>query len=342
MNMNTNSTLVNLDSIMDKCLSKKMDPIEIINVLEIVFENGITVSDIQKRIDIVTGYQKQLEVLRKLPKIEQRTPEWYAARQTLITASDFAQALGEGKFGTQKQIIKKKCGFEEDNFDNSMPALKWGCMYEDVACAIYAQRNGVKVYDFGLLRHPSIDCVGASPDGINEFGVMVEIKCPWKRKIDGTVPLQYYYQVLGQLDVCGLNECDYFECEFFESDTANGLFEQGVVGFEKGVILEKSDGKFIYSPVSFKATAKELEDWVVSEKETQGVDNVATIHYYILTKCSSIRVYKDIALIEEMYERLKVVWNKILEYRADEELYNKEIKSAPKLNPYKLTGFAFR
>ena len=128
-------------------------------------------------------------VLRRLstsPGIEQRTPEWYAAREGLITASDFAQALGHGKFATQKDFFVKKV--EPGPFQSS-PALKWGVMFEPVASDIYRARNGgIKMYEFGLLRHPRLSHVGASPDGITDAGIMVEIKCPYQRKINREVP----------------------------------------------------------------------------------------------------------------------------------------------------------
>ena len=48
--------------------------------------------------------------------------------------------------------------------------------------------------------------MGASPDGITDDGVMVEIKCPPKRKFTKTVPPHYKMQVLGQLEVCNLDD----------------------------------------------------------------------------------------------------------------------------------------
>jgi len=328
-------TIVNLDGFVDKCLVTQVPLGDIVVMVNLIFPNTtFRVSDVEKRIECVKHYKEQLTYLRTLPKIEQRTPAWYDARQTLITASDFAQALGDGKFGTQKQLIQKKCGFEEDHFNNSAPALKWGCMLEDVACTIYAQRNGMVVHDFGLLRHPEISFVGASPDGVTEFGIMVEIKCPFKRKIDGTVPLQYFYQIQGQLDVCGLDECDYWECEFVDSEDAN---EIGVHTLEKSIILEKADGTYTYGPVSHMFTGAHLEDWTAENK----TDDVVHVHYIALTKCCNIRVYKDANFLTEKLELLGQVWERIKGYRADEELYNKEIKSAAKASPYKLPSFAF-
>ena len=47
----------------------------------------------------------------------------------------------------------------------------------------------------------------SSPDGISELGIMLEIKCPFKIKIDGSIPEQYWMQIQGQLEVCDLEEC---------------------------------------------------------------------------------------------------------------------------------------
>lgn len=328
------NTTVNLDALLDKLIdAENLDT----KILELVFEIPFDKSVFLTRINRTNDYKVQLNKLLSLPKIEQRTPDWYAARQTLITASDFAQALGEGKFGTQKQLIAKKCGFEVDKFDNSAAALRWGTMFEDAACAIYESRNKVEVFDFGLLRHPEIDYFGASPDGVTHNGIMVEIKCPWKRKIDGTVPLQYYYQIQGQLDVCGLGECDYWECEFIDSVSAQEI-EESVGTFEKGVILEETENRFRYSPVMpANTSASQMEMWYEANKTGREIK----VHYYALTKCSTIRVYKDEEFLKDKLVQLGQVWDRIKAYRADEELYNKEIKAAPKENPYKLKGFSF-
>ena len=45
---------------------------------------------------------------------------------------------------------------------------------------------------------------------------MVEIKCPPRRKFTKTVPSHYWMQVQGQLEVCGLDECDFFQVKIDE------------------------------------------------------------------------------------------------------------------------------
>jgi putative phage-type endonuclease len=149
------------------------------------FNNGysnITQTRVLNRLNQIEEYKVQLSKLKQIPVVEQRSDEWYEIRKTLITASDFAQALGKGKFGTKKQFIKKKCGFDDSSIDMNLPPLQWGVRYEEVANMFYQYKMNVNVFEFGIIRHPSIECLGASPDGISEHGIMLEIKCPWKRK----------------------------------------------------------------------------------------------------------------------------------------------------------------
>lgn len=166
------------------------------------------------------------DVLPRIPPgITQHSDEWHAARAELITASDFAQALGKGKFGTQRDLVRRKVRGVAKPIDMTAEPLRWGTRYEPVALAIYTAKTGARVNEYGLLKHPRHAFFGASPDGITEDGIMVEIKCPWKRVSDhSTVPEQYFYQIQGQLDVCDLEECDYIECKFREhNDTTTWL-----------------------------------------------------------------------------------------------------------------------
>lgn len=196
---------------------------------------GPTAATVKDRYREMLKDREQLSRLLVEPGVTQRTPEWYSARNGLVTASDFAQAMGKGKFASQKEFFLKKvpvaavgaggAGGDASSSPSasastpspmaSSPALKWGVMFESVALDVYRSRNGgIPVHEFGLLRHPSIPHIGASPDGITDAGVMVEVKCPYQRRINREVPYQYYCQIQGQLDVCRLRHCDYLECEF--------------------------------------------------------------------------------------------------------------------------------
>lgn len=339
------------------------------DVASAVFYQQVPRDYITSRVAKYRVWQRQLQELQRIPVIQQRSEEWYAARQTLITASDFAQALGEGKFGTQRQFFAKKCGYDDTPFDGNLPPLRWGVMFEPVATAIYSARNNVRVHEFGLIRHPRIDYLGASPDGITDLGVMVEVKCPYRRKINGEVPTQYYYQIQGQLDVCGLEECDYLECEFVCCEDAAAL--AGAVSAkgadEHGMIVEYEDGSFEYGPVHRACMGDVLREGEQHQRllsgeknETnaakgdsgQGGDGVAgteggvvqavqaveaveavkaikAVHYWYLSVFNVAKVRRDDAFLAEKLPLLGDVWQKVLQYRADRELYVAEVEKAP-------------
>ena len=306
---------------------------EIVDIVNTCFsiEPQIDKSYVANRIDKIKQYRKILNTLIDKPIVKQRSTEWYNMRQTLITASDFAQALGDGKFGTQKQLFIKKCGYEEDKFNNNLPALKWGVMFEQMACEIYARRNFTKVHDFGLLRHPNVDFFGASPDGITDNGILLEIKCPYIRKRTGEIPLQYFYQIQGQLDVCQLDECDYLECGFemysnekdFWSD--NSLCEKGVI-FQFKMCATDSDLQYKYSKITVNVPDDdvELKAWV--ENACIDTPNIDSICFWKINTFSCIRIYKDDVFLKEKLEQIKDVWDKITLYKTDFELYKADFQ----------------
>jgi putative phage-type endonuclease len=188
-----------------------------------------------------------LDELRERPLIKQRTPEWFKLRENRLTASDLYDAIKN-----PLSLAKRKLKGVTYN-SSAIPALKWGTMYEPMATRIYANIVNKEIYEFGLVINDEIKNFGASPDGITEDGIMIEIKCPIKRKIiDGCIPDKYYYQIQGQLAVCKLKDCDYIECEFSEFETEdeylNGI--KGLDNYRHGIIGElkiRSDYEYKYS-----------------------------------------------------------------------------------------------
>lgn len=198
--------------------------------------------DVESRVLQVREYRDVLRRLKAVPLIAQRTEAWYELRKQRLTASDTAQAIGKSKFGSREQLVQKKALELQGKVVpfKTMPAMKWGTMFEDMAMRCYQQRNeNVSVYEFGLLPHPTLSCYGASPDGITELGIMTEIKCPFRRRITGEIPDYYELQMQGQMAVCGLKECDYIECdmEVFGTDEEYVAAVQGTC-VDHGVICE--------------------------------------------------------------------------------------------------------
>jgi hypothetical protein len=175
-----------------------------------------------------------LNQLRERKQPEQRTDEWYAQRDRLITASDFGSLLHAESTRTNYALDKAKAirnprsAAERRTTRPVGAACRHGILFEPVCDLVYRTvcRPGAHTSEFGLLVHPepALAFLGASPDGIctehgsepsTQTGRLVEYKAPISRKIvHGRVPEKYLAQMQGQLEVTGLCECDYLECAF--------------------------------------------------------------------------------------------------------------------------------
>jgi putative phage-type endonuclease len=156
---------------------------------------------------------QRVEALLRQEQYQQRTPAWYAVRDTMLTASDVAAALDIKPFesykgSARKELLKRK--LNPVRIDNAFTAH--GNLYEDIARKIYEDKTGETVLEFGLLVHPVHKWLGASPDGVTMSGKVVEIKCPMTRPIvPGHVPEHYYPQVQIVMEVCGLDETAFIQ-----------------------------------------------------------------------------------------------------------------------------------
>lgn len=322
-----------MDNILRKyVLAKKAVPAKtcdkIITIANAVFskKQHITSEHVLARYNTLRGYMLQLEKLKKIPVIVQKSDEWFAARNTMISASDVAQAIGKGKFGNLNDFFRKKCAYESIPFDAACPPLKHGCMYESVCCSIYEKRNSTKVSEFGVLRHPTIPHIGASPDGITSEGVLLEIKAPYRRKITGEVPEQYAYQVQFQLAVCDLKECDFAEFgmttfhsmeHFMEERHADGRNETGIIG------ETRAGDEFTYMYGEIDGSDEYYKKWM-DEMKSAGISK---FHFWHLDKYNVVRIYRDDDLITETCVELKHVWDKVCDYRKDKDLYEAEVNA---------------
>lgn len=317
-----------LDRIINKYNDKSATDIK--NIVDMIFDERFPESYISSELSKINKNKRKLLKLQKLPVIEQRSVEWYNVRNNLVTASDMGQALGVGKFGTVRDFYVKKSGYENDQFC-TFPALEWGVKYEQVATDLYEKRQCTKVHEFGLLKHPTVSFFGASPDGITDHGVMLEIKCPYSRKIDGSKIIdQYYYQMQGQLEVCDLDVCDFLECEFKEyideydfNEDWNKEATHSKENTEKGIVIKIiATGKYLYSKVG--GTKAELKLWLKENTKSFSGDDIIISHYKLEKMCIQ-KVHRDKQWFQEKILDLEKVWNNVLRYRNNKEAYDNEI-----------------
>lgn len=116
--------------------------------------------------------------------MEQRSPEWFAARLGKVTASRVADILAVTKSGPSASrknymaelIAERLTGQPAQTFTS--PAMQWGTDNEPMARAAYEFMTDTTVEEVGFVDHPNIANFGASPDGLVGADGLVEIKCP--------------------------------------------------------------------------------------------------------------------------------------------------------------------
>lgn len=162
--------------------------------------------------------------------IEQRTPEWYAAREGFITASRMhdVMALGEGgvfasgpRKGQPRPVGAARLAYIDQLVcDHVMiesrerrrlqaAALDHGITYEPEAIAAYERQAGVLVMPAGLMIHPAHHFIRASPDFLQGDDTGGEVKCPFSplvhmQTLREGLPSAHIEQIQGGMFVTGL------------------------------------------------------------------------------------------------------------------------------------------
>lgn len=304
--------------------------------------------------DDVNEMTKKIQTLREKPQPDQRTPEWYARRNNLITASAASKAFGSQ--ASVNQLVYEKCknysAATGSGSGNTGPLqgsvnspLHWGQRYEPLTVMVYERRNNTQLGEFGCIQHDTYSFIGASPDGINIdpaspiYGRMVEIKNIFNREISGCPKEEYWVQTQIQMEVCDLDECDFVETRFKEYDSeadylADTLPHDDRPGYssngnEKGIILWFQTAPALtqegcvsppiqlyeYAPIG--ATPTEYEQWeseVFAKHESRGNIWVRTIHWY-LDEYSCVLVRRNRLWFSEAVKVLERVWEMIVEER---------------------------
>ena len=151
----------------------------------------------------------------------QRSPQWYAARTGVITASRFKDALDTLKSGAPGA---KRLAYRDDLVTERITGdltdhyatwqMKRGTDLEPDALKAYEQVTGLTVDPVGFTMLDDLP-IGASPDGFVSMTGMVEFKCPasgaemvkawtdWPAFFAG-----YEAQVRGQMWVAEREWCD--------------------------------------------------------------------------------------------------------------------------------------
>ena len=155
-----------------------------------------------------------------IEKVEQGTPEWFAARLGNVTASRVADVIAKTKSGYSASrenymaqlICERMTGTVAESYTNA--AMQWGTETEPLARAAYESLADVLVDEVGYIAHPTIERAGASPDGLVGVFGLLEIKCPNTAThidtlISEQVPTKYITQMQWQMSCTGRTWADF-------------------------------------------------------------------------------------------------------------------------------------
>lgn len=151
----------------------------------------------------------------EIHRMPQRTPEWFAIRRGILTASRVGPWLlksdatsTKAREGAICELIAElaECEEEPERFENW--AMKRGTKYEPDAVAAFERSTGKTVTEVGFCRSKH-GLFGCSPDGLIEAdGSGIEGKVPIPKshiayRRAGVLPSEYLYQVHFSMAVTG-------------------------------------------------------------------------------------------------------------------------------------------
>jgi len=193
---------------------------------------------------------------------------------------------------------------------------------------IYEKHTKRKVTEFGLIQHPQLSIFGASPDGITDDGRMLEIKCPYSRKLTGEPLHHYWIQTQIQLEVCNLSKCDFFECTLKEYNDFDEWIEMQKQPFkERGVMVgyltnDPDNRKFLYCPLDL--SIKDMLKWVNNHtvdyelnKDEKYIKYDFKVYWWLLKEVSLNTIQRDKEWFNAQYPKFKDTWQKVLQSRKN-------------------------
>ena len=153
-----------------------------------------------------------------LTEIVQGSEEWLEARLGFCTASRVSDALAGKDTETRKnylwQLVAERLTKTPQAGFAPNAAMIRGTEQEPIARAAYEAHSGVFVDQVGLVVHPTIKWLAASPDGLVGDDGLVEIKNPntathLQYRKAGKVPTKYKNQMMLQLACTQRKWCDF-------------------------------------------------------------------------------------------------------------------------------------
>lgn len=261
------------------------------------------------------------------PYIEQKTPEWFAVRENMFSASTIGNLFPKDcgfPITKERQQIKERGGLcEKSSFCGWINnATRHGQQFEDITGDMYDLMNNLVSKEYGILSDDKFKHIGASPDGIIidlkerdfftslKMGRMREIKNPVSRVINDVIPRYYYYQMQQQLYVAKLPFCDFIQTDFkyAENSTLEDLIndvltKEDLLSFNNWEGMKNNIMPYILDNLNYNVLRIEYGDLLLNEPLENLkaclfnllVENWDKISYYPLCNLTSNGKLKGIA-----------------------------------------------
>jgi hypothetical protein len=207
-----------------------------------------------------------------------------------------------------------------------MGPFDWGIRFEPVVKQVLEERWGAKIVDSGRLTHPTDPLLAASPDGLileatdpSRVGRLLEIKCPISREVGEAIPFEYWCQMQVQMEVTGIEECEYVEVKI-DSISPKKADLSGAV--PEGIIWLFQDASNCQMHYAYTAAEK-------VHAESKGWDLMETIPWR-LEKFFSKTVVRDRAWFKGTAQMRSDFWD-LVEQARKGEIQPFEVKSRAKV-----------
>lgn len=266
------------------------------------------------RIDLVK------RLIEEYGQNDQRTEAWHTKRGQMLTASEIYKGLPDATPTQRYELIMSKLVPRQQQNGPGVKALLWGTQFEPIAKEVYKHLNydHIDIVDTTCVPHPTVDFLGASPDGIiitenkedYRYGKLVEFKCPISREFTETSPIPpaYFHQMQLQMECTGINECEYIEMQFKELNYTE--FTNCKADIKSFFAVHKETGKVIYGDfrdnIDYKAWKEKHigDDW----------ENYTTT-FWVLKNWRSVLVNHQPNWLSVNLPSLTQLWSEVLEYR---------------------------
>lgn len=258
-------------------------------------------------------------LLDKYGQNDQRTAAWHAKRGEMLTASEIYKALPDATPAQKHELMISKLTPRPRTEGSGPRALIWGTRFEPIAKEIYCKLSPqpMNIVDTTCIPHPTVNFLGASPDGIiispgnPRHGNLVEFKCPISRAFsdETPVPVSYYHQMQLQMECTQLNTCEYIEFQFKTPTYTE--WRDSKAEYKGFYAVTEDDTQVKYRELS---DTRDPSAW---RAEVLGDVDDWDIVYWTLEKYRMKIVQHESDWLEKNLPSMTEVWNTILEHRKN-------------------------